>query len=340
MLIYLLRRLNLLVLTALVLLGLLYIASLKMPGDTLTNLSGVTHPSQEQVARLTERYHLDGNGLQGYLAFVRQRLTGDFGLSQASGRPVLNELLQVIPATLELTILALLLALLVGIPLGVLAAGRRGPLPNLLWGGTLLGFSVPTFWLGLLLMLTFGLSLDALPASGRINLLYDVPFVTGFMLVDILLSDAPWRWAALWDAINHLVLPTLVLAALPCFIVIRTIRAAMLAEMDKNYIRALMARGVPRYRLVLSHALPNSLAPMLRLLSLQLGQIASGVIIVEMIFTWPGIGSWLLAAQYQGDHTALTGGVLVVALSIIVLTILLEIAQALLNPVIRKEIHG
>ncbi len=340
MLIYLLRRLNLLILTALVLLGLLYIASLKMPGDPLANLSGVTHPTPQQVTQLTERYHLEENRLQGYLAFVRLRLTGDFGISQASGRPVLNELLHVVPATLELTLIALLLALVIGVPLGVLAAGRHGPMPNLLWAGTLLGFSVPTFWLGLLLMLTFGLNLDALPASGRQNLLYDVPFVTGFMLLDIPLSGAPWRWAALQDAINHLVLPAVVLAALPCFIVIRTIRAAMLAEMDKNYIRALTARGVPRSRLVLSHALPNSLAPMLRLLSLQLGQIASGVIIVEMIFTWPGIGSWLLAAQYQGDHTALTGGVLVVALSIIVLTVAMEIAQALLNPVIRKEIHG
>ncbi|GAA4872018.1 ABC transporter permease subunit [Ferrimonas pelagia] len=340
MLTYLLRRLNLLILTTLVLLGLLYFASLNMPGDPLTTLSGIPHPSEQQRADLTETYRLEHGHIQGYLAFVGQRLSGNFGLSQASGIPVSQELMQVLPATIELSVLAVLLSLIVGIPLGILAASRRGPLPKILWTGTLLGFSVPIFWLGLLLMLTFGLEWDLLPPSGRLNLLYDIPQVTGFLLIDIPLSDASWRGAALQDAVNHLILPTLALATLPCTIVIRTIRAAMLAEMDKNYIRALTARGVHHWSLILHHALPNSLAPMLRTLSLQLGQLISGAIVVEMIFTWPGIGNWLLSAQYQGDHTSLTGGILVVSLSIIVTAIALEIAQALLNPINRKEIHG
>ncbi|SHI08336.1 ABC transporter permease subunit [Ferrimonas marina] len=340
MLTYLIRRLNLLVLTTLVLMGLLYLALLNMPGSTATNLSGVTNPSDTVAQRISDRYQLESHPVQGYLAFVTARLSGDLGLSQASGQPVSEELARVMPATFELLGLALVWALLFGIPLGVLAASRRGPMPKLLWAGTLLGFSLPVFWLGILGMLTLGLGLDWLPPSGRLNLLYDVPTVTGLLLIDIPLSGEPWRWAALDDAIRHLLLPSLVLAVLPCTMVIRTIRAAMLAEMDKNYIRALKARGLRRGQLVVRHALPNSLAPMIRTLTLQLGQIVASAIIVESIFTWPGIGSWLLSSLSQGDYTALTGGILALSLVVIITTVALEVVQSLLNPVMRKEIYG
>ncbi|MBY6186005.1 ABC transporter permease [Marinobacter hydrocarbonoclasticus] len=337
---YLLRRLNLLVLTTLVLLGLLYGATLMMPGDPISNLSGIQEPTLAEEATVLDEYRLDQSLLSGYLAYVQRRLSGDLGVSMSTGEPVLEQVATYLPASLELAAVAMMLALLVGIPFGILAASRQGILAKVLWAVTLLGFSLPVFWLGLLLMLTFGIELDWLPPSGRYNLLYEVPERSGFLLLDILMSDASWRWAALRDAIQHLVLPSAVLAMLPTTIIVRTVRIAMLAEMDKNYIRALTARGVHRLRLVLFHALPNALAPMLRTLSLQIGSLASAAIMVEVIFSWPGLGSWVLTALHQGDFTALQGGILVIALFIIVLGILMEILQALLNPISRKEIHG
>lgn len=337
---YLLRRLNLLVLTTLVLLGLLYAATLMMPGDPISNLSGIQEPTLAEEADVITQYRLEHSLLSGYLAYVQHRLAGDLGLSMSTGEPVMEQVATYLPASLELAIVAMMLALLVGIPFGILAASRQGLLAKALWALTLLGFSLPVFWLGLLLMLTFGIQLDWLPPSGRFNLLYDVPVRSGFLLLDIVLSDAPWRWAALKDAVDHLILPAAVLATLPTTIIVRTIRIAMIAEMEKNYIRALTARGVHRLRLVLFHALPNALAPMFRTLSLQIGSLASAAIIVEVIFSWPGLGSWVLTALHQGDFTALQGGILVIALFIIALGILMEILQALLNPISRKEIHG
>ncbi|MBW3140223.1 ABC transporter permease [Ferrimonas balearica] len=337
---YLLRRLNLLVLTTLVLLGLLYAATLAMPGDPISNLSGIQEPTLAEEAEVIHRYRLDQSTLSGYLAYVQHRLAGDLGYSLSTGEPVMEQVRTYLPASLELAAVAMMMALLVGIPFGILAASRRGLLAKILWALTLLGFSLPVFWLGLLLMLTFGIELDWLPPSGRFNLLYDVPDRSGFVLLDIMMSDAPWRWAALRDAVNHLILPAAVLATLPTTIIVRTIRIAMLAEMDKNYIRALTARGVHRARLVLFHALPNAMAPLFRTLSLQIGSLASSAIIVEVIFSWPGLGGWVLSALHQGDFTALQGGILVISLFIIVLGIVMEILQALLNPISRKEIHG
>ncbi|QIZ75823.1 ABC transporter permease [Ferrimonas lipolytica] len=337
---YLLRRINLLILTSLVLSGLIYIATLNMPGDPVTNLSGITNPTEPQRAQIVEQYRLDQGMVRGYIAFVSTRLSGDLGQSQVSGATVAAELSKTLPATLELSLIALMLALVVGVPLGILAAGRTGLWPKLLWAMTLLSFSLPAFWLGILLLITFGLDLDLLPPSGRLNLLYDVPYQTGFMLIDIPMSAAPWRWQALNDAMVHLVMPVMVMAALPTTLMIRTVRVSMLAEVEKPYIRALKARGVAKLSLVINHAIPNSVAPMFRTMTLQLGPIASTLVVVETIFNWPGIGSYLMSALYQGDYTALHSGIIVMSVFIIVVSIVLEVAHALLNPVSRKEIHG
>lgn len=340
MIAYLIRRINLLVLTSLMLLALLYAVTLNMPGDTLANLSGQQNLSGEQRQQLTDRYQLDSDIANGFTAFIGVRLSGDLGISQVSQQPVAAELARVAPATIELVAISLIIALALGIPLGILAAGRTGILPKLLSGFTLLGFSLPAFWLGLALLITFGLELDLLPSFGRLNLLYDVPFRTGFMLIDIPLSAEPWRWQALNDAIAHLILPVLVMAALPTTLVIRTVRASMITQMDQQYIRALKARGTPKWRLIVNHAMPNSMPALFRTMALQLGPIASTLIVVETIFNWPGIGSWLMSALHQGDYTTLHSGILVVAIFMIMLSILLELAHAVFNPISYKELHA
>ncbi|WP_028116918.1 ABC transporter permease subunit [Ferrimonas senticii] len=337
---YLIRRINLLVLTSLMLFIVVYVTTLKMPGDPLVNLSGLVNPSQPQQQQLLAEYQLDHNVISGFAAFVLERLGGDLGISQVSGIAIASELDRVIPASLELAGIALLLALIVGIPLGIMAAGRIGISPKLLWLGTLLGYSTPAFCLGLGLLISFGLNWDLLPAYGRLNMLFDVPFETGFLLIDIPLSGEPWRWQALTNAISHLILPVTVMAVLPTTLVIRIVRTSMQQEMEKPYIRALKARGISKAQLILHHALPNSMAQIFRTMTLQLGPITSSLIVVEAVFQWPGVGNWLLKALQQGDYTAVHSGVLVVGLFIISLSIVLEILHAILNPVSRKEIHG
>ncbi len=336
----LLRRLNLLVLTSLVLFGLIYCAIWQMPGSPLTNFSGVINPSVPEQQQIIAEYRLDGHWLQSYVAFIQQRLSGNWGLSQSSGYAILDELKVILPATAELSVLSLAISLVIGVPLGVLAAARTGMWPKILWIVTLLGFSVPVFWFGLWLMITLGLEWDLLPAYGRLNLLYDVPVTTGFLLIDIPLSQEPWRWHALSNALAHLVMPVIVVAALPTTLVIRIVRVNLREEMQKPYIRALKARGVAYWSLLVNHAMANVMGPVFRTMTLQLGPIVSTLIVVETLFHWPGIGSWLVSAWTQEDYTALSSGILAMALLIIIISNLLELVHFLLNPESRKEFHG
>ncbi|TKB46855.1 ABC transporter permease subunit [Ferrimonas sediminicola] len=341
MLNYLLRRINLFVLTTLMLFAVVYAVTRALPGDLVSNLSGVRAPDIAQLAEISDTYRLEHGPIVGYVAYVNARLKGDFGVSMNSGEPIADQLLQVLPATLELGMLSIGLALLIGIPIGMLATlSRNTTVQRLVMTLTLVGFSLPVFWLGLLQIITFGIQFDWLPASGRINLMYEIPEFSGLLLVDIFLSDSPWRAAAMADAWAHLVLPMSVVMVLPLTIIVRITRFSLAEELDKNYIRALEARGVSRYTLIMNHALPNAMAPVLRVLALQLGPIASSIIIVELLFSWPGVGAWLVAALRQGDYTALQGGVLTISLFIVFLSILFDVVHTTLNPISRKEIYG
>lgn len=341
MLTFLVRRINLFILTSLMLFAVVYAVTLALPGELASNLSGIADPNRSQLTQINQQYQLDSNPVFGYLAYVKARLSGDFGVSLTSQEPVWPQLTQVITASLELGMMSVIMALIIGIPIGALVSLSRNPtIQRIVMSLTLLGFSVPVFWLGLLQIITFGVNLDWLPASGRINLIYEVPSVTGLLLVDIWLTDAPWRSAAMMDAWAHLILPISVVMLLPLTIVIRITRFSLDEELDKNYIRALEARGISRFHLLVHHALPNAMAQVLRVLSLQLGPIASAIIIVELLFSWPGVGAYMVSALRQGDHTALQAGVLAISLFIVLLNIVLEIIHTLLNPVSRKEIHG
>ncbi|WP_028113817.1 ABC transporter permease subunit [Ferrimonas kyonanensis] len=341
MLNYLLRRINLFVLTTLMLFAVVYAVTLALPGELASNLSGIADPTAAEMAQIQDDYNLNHGPVLGYLTYVVKRISGDFGVSLNSGEAIADQLLQVLPASLELGILSIFLALLIGVPIGMLVTlSRNATLQRLVMTITLLGFSVPVFWLGLLQIITFGIQFDWLPASGRINLMYDIPDFSGLLLIDILLSDAPWRGAAMMDAWAHLILPMSVVMVLPLTIIIRITRVSLAEELEKNYIRALEARGISRYHLIMNHALPNAMAGVIRVLGLQLGPIASSTIIVELLFSWPGVGAWLVAALRQGDYTALQGGVLAISLFIVFLSILFDIAHTALNPISRKEIYG
>ncbi|ABZ77312.1 binding-protein-dependent transport systems inner membrane component [Shewanella halifaxensis HAW-EB4] len=338
---YLLRRLNLFFATTLVLVGVLFVTTEHFPVNKAFALTGIVAPTAEQLQQTEETYQLNGNQLEQFIAYAQTRLSGDLGLSITSQRPVIEELTQALPASFELAFIAALIATLLGVPLGVLASLSKNKVTqHSIMAITLTGYSIPVFWLGLTLSLWFGVQLEWLPVSGRMNLLYAIEPITGLMLVDTLLSDSIYRLSAFQDALFHLILPSITLAVLPFTVVVRITRSAMLNIMEQPYIKAAEARGLHTGTIVLRHALPNALIPVLKNLGLMLGTFASYAMIVEVIFSWPGVGSWLVSGIYQRDYTVIQGGVLGVALIIIFLSILIEVLHNAYNPLSRKELYA
>ncbi len=273
----------------------------------------------------------------GLWAFLVARLQGDFGLT-SSGEPILTALLGVLPASLELLNSAIVYAVVFGILAGVTAARRRGQwLDRLVGGFTLVGYSVPVFWWGLLLVLWFSLTLDWTPVSGLLNFLFDVDRVTGFILVDSWLAREDYAFEAFLDAAHHLILPTLVLALLPTANVARVTRTAMTDTLGSDYIRMAKGQGFPEWRLIWVHALRNAAQPVLAVFALHLSTLIMGLVLVESIFSWPGAGKWLLDALARGDFPSVQGGVLLLALLLVLLNFVLDLLALWLNPQQRQQ---
>jgi cationic peptide transport system permease protein len=236
----------------------------------------------------------------------------DFGVSSINGQLISEQLKEVFPATMELCILAFGFALLVGIPVGMLA-GMRNKWPDTLISAlALLGFSIPVFWLALLLTLFFSLTLGWFPVSGRFDLLYEVKTVTGFALIDAWLSDSPWRHEMIVSAVRHMVLPVLTLAVAPTTEVIRLMRISTSEVYDTNYVKAAATRGVSRRTILHRHVLHNALPPVIPRLGLQFSTMLTLAMITEMVFSWPGLGRWLINAIRQQDYAAISAGVMVI----------------------------
>lgn len=277
----------------------------------------------------------------GYPDFLRRIFAGDLGLSSVSGLPVLEEIRHYFPATLTLCLAAFAISLLVGIPLGTLAALYQGRSLDLsIMTAGLIGYAVPVFWLALLMVMFFSLDLGWLPASGQISLLYDVPSITGIAIIDVLLSHEPWREAALHDALRHLVLPSLVLAVVPTTEVIRHVRSSLIDVLKQNYIKAAASRGLSRRQIVWRHGLKNALPPVLPLLGLQLGSVLTSAMITEVVFDWPGIGRWLVNSIALQDYAAIRGATLVVASFVIFISVSTELLTTIMYPARRKELYA
>ncbi|MCE9678252.1 ABC transporter permease [Shewanella sp. AS1] len=338
---YLLRRLNLFLATSMVLFLVMFVVTNQFPAEPSVVLTGIQSPNPSEMETITQDYHLNKNKISQFFAYLQQRLSGDLGISITSQTPVIDELTKVLPASFELGFFAGFLALLFGIPLGILASLSKNKITqNTIMAVTLTGYSIPVFWLGLSLSLWFGVRLGWLPISGQINLLYEINSITGFLLVDTLLSNSEYAMSAFLDALHHIILPAMTLAILPFTVVVRITRSAMISIMEKTYIKAAEARGLHTSTIVLRHALPNALIPVLKNLGLMLGAFASYAIVVEVIFSWPGVGAWLVSGIYQRDYTVIQGGILAVALIIIFLSILIEVMHTALNPISRKELYA
>ena len=338
---YLLRRLNLFLATSAVLMMVLFLATHMFPVDLRVALTGIEQPTPEQKQQTITDFALDGPGFSQYIAYLQQRLSGNMGISMTSQQSVAQELTKVLPATFELVLVTSMMALILGIPIGVLAALSKNRFTQqAIMALTLTGYSIPVFLLGLSLSLWFGVKLGWLPISGQLNLLYEIPKVTGFKLIDTLLADSPYSLSAFKDALRHIVLPATTLAVFPFTVVIRITRAAMVNVMNQTYVRAAEARGLSTSLIVLRYALPNALIPVLKSMGLMLGAFTSYAIVVEVIFSWPGIGAWLVQGIYQRDYTVIQSGIMVVALLIIFMSILIDVLHTATNPLSRKELYA
>jgi dipeptide transport system permease protein len=304
-----------------------------IPGDPIQVLAGERGLDPERHARLMAEYGLDQPLWQQYLAYLGGVLQGDLGQSIVTKRPVLSEFMALFPATVELSLCALLLAVLIGLPAGVVAGVKRGSLfDHGLMGISLTGFSMPIFWWGLLLIILFSGILQWTPVSGRISLLYFFPPVTGFMLIDSLLAD---QEGAFVSALSHLVLPTIVLATVPLAIIARQTRSAMLEVLGEDYVRTARAKGLPPSRVIGLHALRNALIPVVTVIGLQVGLLFSGAILTETIFSWPGIGKWLVDSLYRRDYPSVQGALVLIASVVMLVNLVVDLLYGLINPRIR-----
>ena len=304
-----------------------------LPGDPVQLMAGERVISAERHAELSRQLGFDRPIHVQYLDYLGGIVTGDLGNSIVTRRPVLDEFLALFPATLELSICAILLAVFIGVPLGIIAAVKRGSwFDQSVMGVALVGYSMPIFWWGLLLIIFFSGVLQWTPVSGRISLLYFFPPVTGFMLIDSLLSG---QEGAFKSAVSHLILPTIVLATIPLAVIARQTRSAMLEVLGEDYVRTARAKGLPPRRVIGLHALRNALIPVVTTIGLQIGVLMAGAILTETIFSWPGIGKWMVDSVFRRDYTVVQGGLLLIAAIIMIVNLLVDVLYGLINPRIR-----
>src|SRR5262249_49443605 len=246
---------------------------------------------------------------------------------------VMSEFLTLFPATIELATFALIFAIAVGLPAGILAALRRNTVADYaVMGVSLTGYSMPIFWWALLLILFFSVDLGWTPVSGRIAVEYDVPAVTGFMLIDTLKAG---DFAAFRSALSHLILPAIALGTIPLAVIARMTRSSLLEVLRDDYVRTARAKGLPPWRVIIVHALRNALIPVVTVVGLQVGLLLSGAILTETIFSWPGIGNWLIHGVQSRDYPVVQGGILLVATIVITVNLLVDTLYGVINPRIR-----
>ena len=268
-----------------------------------------------------------------YISYMRKMVKGDLGITNRSRQPVMTELSQRFPATVELGVAAMLFALILGVPLGFLAARRyQGLLDQTSLFLSLIGISFPVFFLAIILKYVFAVKLGWLPTIGRLGVEFSIEHPTNFYVVDAVIAR---DWGALVDVIKHLILPAIALGTIPLAIVARITRAAVLDVMSEDYVRTARAKGLEPSVVDRRHILRNALLPVVTVVGLQTGLLLTGAILTETIFSWPGVGGWMLDAIGDRDYAILQGGIIFFALLIVVVNLLVDVSYAFLNPRIR-----
>jgi dipeptide transport system permease protein len=304
-----------------------------LPGDPVMLMSGERVMAPERYEKISQELGYDRPLPIQYLDYLGGILSGDFGNSIVTKQPVLQQFFDLFPATLELSFCAIIFAVVLGIPAGIFAAIKRGTFfDQTIMGTALIGYSMPIFWWGLLLIILFSGILGWTPVSGRISLMYFFPSVTGFMLIDSLISG---QAGAFKSAVSHLILPTIVLGTIPLAVIARQTRSAMLEVLGEDYVRTARAKGLPPFRVIGVHALRNAMIPVITTIGLQVGVMLAGAILTETIFSWPGIGKWMVDSVFKRDYPVIQSGLLIIAGIIMLVNLAVDLLYGLINPRIR-----
>lgn len=329
----LLRFCNLVIMTLIVLSFFSFLLIYLFPGDPLVNLTGITPLDDTARHSLQLQHHFDKSFIQQYWYYLGELFNGNWGISSSSGLSLATEVARTLPASIELSTYALFISLLIGLPLGFAAGIRHHKTTDYaLLSASVLGYSIPVFWLAMLMILTFSLQLGWFPLSGRMSLLFEVPRSSGFILIDILLSESQNKKEIIIDAFRHLILPTLSIAAYTTTVILRITRRSVIETLNSDFIQAARARGLTSRQILFRHGIRNALMPILPILAMQFTTLLTNAMIVEVIFSWPGIGNWLIQAIYQRDYPAIRVGMLAVSALVVIFTMTIDLIIRLIDP--------
>lgn len=306
-----------------------------LPGDPITVMAGERGVSPERYQELMVQLGFDQPIYVQYYHYLIGVMQGDLGTSFVTKKPVWDEFFALFPATLELSLCAMIFAVALGLPAGVIAAVNRGKFfDRALMSTALIGYSMPIFWWALLLIIVVSGWLGWTPVSGRISLMYYFPNASGFMLIDSLFSG---QKGAFSSAVSHLILPTIVLGTIPLAVIARQTRSAMLEVLSEDYIRTARAKGLSPYGINGVHALRNALIPVITVIGLSVGTLLAGAILTETIFSWPGIGKWMVDSIFRRDYPVVQGGLLLIAVMVMIVNLTVDMLYGFINPKIRKR---
>jgi len=304
------------------------------PGDPVEIMMGRgSVVTTEQIEQIRHELGLDQPLYVQYLSFLGGVLRGDFGRSIIQRAPVMHLIADRLPATFELTIFSIIISLIIAIPVGIISSVKRYSfLDHIGTVSALAGVSLPSFWLGLLLIIVFSVKLKILPVTGRANYGYGLVPVTNFLLIDAVITG---NWGALGDVIRHLLLPAITLGSYMAALTMRVTRSSMLEVLSQDYIRTAWAKGLSHKVVILKHALRNALVPTVTVVTLNIGILLGGNMIVESVFGWPGLGRLVINAVYTRDYPLIQGSVLIYALTYVVMNFVADLLYAVLNPKVR-----
>ena len=329
MLAYIIRRIFILIPTLLGVSIIVFVMLHLTPGDPAELLLG-ERATEEALVELREHLGLNEPLYVQYGMFLKRLMKGDLGETIWTRQKVWTEIKHRFPATIELTLAALCIACFFGIIFGIISATKQYSIFDYVsMIGALAGVSMPIFWLGLIFMLIFSLNLGWLPISGRLSVDIDLEVITNFYILDAVLTR---NWAALKDAIWHLIMPAVTLSTIPMAIVARMTRSAMLEVLRQDYIKTAKAKGLSNFTVTFKHALRNALIPVVTTVGLQFGVALGGAILTETIFAWPGVGKWMYDAVMQRDYMVIQGGTLIIAAVFVVINLCVDVLYAVINP--------
>lgn len=328
------KRLLLLIPTLLGLSLLLFFWVRALPGGPAVALLG-ERATPDAIERINEQYGFNRPLIEQYFTWLGQLLQGDFGTSLQTRTAVVEEFARRLPATIELSVFAIILAVGIGVPLGYLAARRHGRASDhILVGASLLGITIPVFFLAFILKWIFAVQLGWLPSEGRQDPRMDATHYTGFYVFDGIITG---EWDAAWDAFIHLILPAIALASIPLAIIVRITRASVLEVQNSDYVRTGMAKGISRGTIRQRFILRNALLPVITTIGLQVGLLISGAVLTETVFAFPGIGSFMYRAIFNRDYPVLQGFIIFIAIGYALINLLVDVSYSFIDPRVRVQ---